>query len=188
MSQHILATGNTCNVGEIGKVAQQVADVMFVDRNISTIQYLQTHKEIFLSICNVLIVDELISKQFSLWATAGAYGDNLIDVIETCASQLNLSDAQIQDLKDLGEVFNFNGYNEQLSDLWFNSVDLYKLVRTYTTLTPFDFIKERGCVYKILTESDLEQELNIDCLLPKEIDTCDGASFCNVFPVKAGIH
>jgi hypothetical protein len=57
---------------------------------------------------------------------------------------------------------NYNGYGASLEDLFYHPAELYKLAAPYKSA--FDFIKERGDVYKTLTggyQSDLDQGLNI---------------------------
>ena len=112
MSQYTLATGRTCNIGVLGRLVEEGVEVMSVDPNKSTLRKVKKHSKISSAKCTVFNVDERVGKQFSLWTIAGAYGDNLIEVLETYVSQLNLIDSQKQDLKTLGTALNWIYSNE----------------------------------------------------------------------------
>jgi hypothetical protein len=154
------------NTAALNRVLEQGAKVLYLDHHhagdIPKHPNLEAHIKTASDTCTALIVDELIDKQFSLWAIVGAYGDNLIDVADAYASQLNLTDAQKQDLKALGTALNYNGYGEQLSDLWFNPADLYRSAVKYRS--PFTYIKEEAETIATLTngyQHDLEQGLSV---------------------------
>jgi hypothetical protein len=154
------------NTAALNRVLEQGAKVLYLDHHhagdIPNHPNLEAHIKTASDTCTALIVDELIDTQFSLWAIVGAYGDNLIDVADAYASQLNLTDAQKQELKALGTALNYNGYGEKLSDLWFNPADLYRSAAKYSS--PFTYIKEEADTIATLTngyQHDLEQGLNV---------------------------
>ncbi|MFT5308492.1 MAG: hypothetical protein ACI93R_002713 [Flavobacteriales bacterium] len=154
------------NTTALNRVLEQGAKVLYLDHHhagdIPNHPNLEAHIKTASDTCTALIVDELIGKQASLWAIVGAYGDNLIDVADAYASQLNLTDAQKQELKTLGTALNYNGYGEQLSDLWFNPADLYRSAVRYSS--PFTYIKEEAETIATLTngyQHDLEQGLSV---------------------------
>lgn len=134
MSQHTRAAGRTCNVGVLGRLLEEGVEVMSVNRNKSTLQYLKAHSKISSTKCTALNVDERVGKQFSLWTNTVAYGDSLIEVVEAYVSQLHLIDSQKQDLKILRTAFNYNGYGEQLNDLRFSPADRYTSAVKYRSL------------------------------------------------------
>ena len=154
------------NTAELNRVLEQGAQVLYLDHHhagdIPNHPNLEAHIKTASDTCTALIVDELIDKQLPLWAIVGAYGDNLIDVADAYANQLNLTDAQKQELKALGIALNYNGYGEQLSDLWFNPADLYRSAAKYSS--PFTYIKEEADTIATLTngyQHDLEQGLSV---------------------------
>jgi single-stranded DNA-specific DHH superfamily exonuclease len=162
----VLDLAMTRNTAALKRVLEQGAKVLYLDHHhagdIPNHPNLEAHIKTASDTCTALIVDELIGKQASLWAIVGAYGDNLIDVADAYASQLNLTDAQKQELKTLGTALNYNGYGEQLSDLWFNPADLYRSAAKYSS--PFTYIKEEAETIATLTngyQHDLEQGLSV---------------------------
>jgi hypothetical protein len=162
----VLDLAMTRNTAALNRVLEQGAKVLYLDHHhtgdIPNHPNLEAHIKTASDTCTALIVDELIDKQLPLWAIVGAYGDNLIDVADAYANQLNLTDAQKQELKALGTALNYNGYGEQLSDLWFNPADLYRSAAKYSS--PFTYIKEEADTIATLTngyQHDLEQGLSV---------------------------
>lgn len=88
--------------------------------------------------CTALLVNNYLQGKHALWAVCGAFGDNLLQRADNLALQQGLATQQIQQLKELGELFNYNGYGETISDLHFHPVDLYRAIRPFDN--PFDFI------------------------------------------------
>ncbi len=87
--------------------------------------------------CTSLIVNTYCQSSFPLWAICGAFGDNLHQVAHTLSDSLNLSEQQVSTLRELGELFNYNGYGTTLDDLHFHPAHLYRAVSPFTD--PFDF-------------------------------------------------
>jgi len=90
-------------------------------------------------ICTSLLVNQHIDGQFSSWAVCGAYGDNLHNQAQRLATSVGLKENQTEQLRELGELFNYNGYGESTEDLHFHPAELYKAVEEYQA--PFDFIE-----------------------------------------------
>lgn len=89
--------------------------------------------------CTSLIVNASLGGKYPLWAICGAFGDNLHQAAKLCAKTQNLSEEQISQLLELGELFNYNGYGSAIEDLHFHPKDLYLAVAGYTN--PFDFLE-----------------------------------------------
>lgn len=89
--------------------------------------------------CTSLIVHSRLSGKFALWAISGAFGDNLHRPARELAKKQNLSDGEIAELQELGELFNYNGYGSTLEDLHFDPLELYNAIRPYAN--PFDYIR-----------------------------------------------
>lgn len=89
--------------------------------------------------CTSIIVNEYLDHAFPLWAICGAYGDNLHTIAKNLQSTLGLGEDEGKVLMELGELFNYNGYGADLSDLHFEPADLYTAIQPYEN--PFDFIK-----------------------------------------------
>jgi hypothetical protein len=89
-------------------------------------------------ICTSLIVDRLLNGRFRAWAIAAAFGDNLHDSAVQTAKTIRLTDGEIKQLRELGELLNYNGYGVTVDDLHFTPQQMYQAVHAYED--PFDFI------------------------------------------------
>ena len=92
------------------------------------------------NVCTSLLVDRHLAGAHRAWAVAAAFGDNLHDAARRAAETLGLSAGKLDDLCELGECLNYNGYGECLEDLHFHPADLYRALRPYAD--PFAFIRE----------------------------------------------
>lgn len=115
--------------------------------------------------CTSVIVNSAMQTKYTLWAICGAFGDNLHQLAKHLGKTENLTDPQINQLQELGELFNYNGYGVQLKDLHFHPRELYLAVQPYSS--PFDFLVNSTQVDVLKTgyREDLElamqqQELN----------------------------
>lgn len=88
--------------------------------------------------CTSIIVNEYLEHAYPLWAICGAYGDNLNKSAKDIESPLGLSEDQRKALMELGELFNYNGYGADLSDLHFTPEELYIAIQPFEN--PLDFI------------------------------------------------
>lgn len=91
-------------------------------------------------VCTSLLVNGHLQGKFAAWAVVGAFGDNLKKSALALAKTLTFSDAQLQQMENLGTYINYNGYGENIADLHFAPVELFKLVSPYAN--PLDFIKD----------------------------------------------
>lgn len=99
---------------------------------------LTTHISTDPNICTSLIVDALVQGRFRKWAIVAAFGDNLHGSAECAAQSLSLSTPIREQLRELGELLNYNSYGAELTDLHFHPADLYRDVHPYAD--PLDFI------------------------------------------------
>ncbi len=115
--------------------------------------------------CTSLLVNKFLGGEYLAWAVTAAFGDNLFEAARIAAKPLQMQDNQIEQLKDLGTLMNYNGYGVSVDDLHVHPADLYRAVQPYAT--PFDFIHQSN-VYTILAQGyaeDMacaEQELQIE--------------------------
>jgi hypothetical protein len=91
-------------------------------------------------VCTSLLVDHYLAGQYRIWAVAAAFGDNLHAAARAAAVPLGLTDAQLDQLRELGECINYNGYGDSLDDLHFHPADLYRQLHAYRD--PFAFMHE----------------------------------------------
>ncbi|MDZ7642713.1 MAG: acetyltransferase [Desulfurivibrio sp.] len=81
--------------------------------------------------CTALIVDRLLAGRYRAWAVVGAFGDNLHDPARRAAAELGLAGGELEELRELGELLNYNGYGQQLADLHFPPATLYRELAPY---------------------------------------------------------
>jgi len=91
-------------------------------------------------ICTSIIANRLLEGQYGAWAVVGAFGDNLHQSALGLAAGLRLSDSGIAQLKELGELLNYNGYGASESDLFYHPQALYREVSPFSD--PFDFLEK----------------------------------------------
>ncbi len=109
--------------------------------------------------CTSLIVNSLLSDRFAGWAICGAFGDNLHGPATQLAKKLSLSEKQVEQLREIGELLNYNGYGATLSDLHFHPRDLYRAVEPFAD--PFAFHRESPqlATLRLGFKSDMELAL-----------------------------
>lgn len=88
--------------------------------------------------CTSLIVNGTLNGAHMLWAIAGAFGDNFEEPARALAKQQELSEAETDSLKQLGEAINYNAYGATLEDLHITPQALVKKIRPYAS--PLDFL------------------------------------------------
>jgi len=125
-------------------------------------------------VCTSLLVNGRLKGRFSLWAVVGAFGDNLNQSALAVARTLNLAQAQIQQLENLGTYLNYNGYGEKLADLHFHPADLFRAVRPY--VSPLDFIADAKESFGKLEHGYKNDMASAQALTPLSADS-QGAAF-----------
>lgn len=118
---------------------------------------LTTHINTSPEVCTSLIVNGLNPSSPSKWAICGAFGDNLHEPARRVAEELSLSPEQTAQLREIGELFNYNGYGSSLNDLHFRPQDLYLAVQPFSD--PHNFFHDSE-ILKTLREGfidDMEQ-------------------------------
>ena len=120
----------------------QSNQILYIDHHFAGVTpgaaALTTHIDTAPDTCTSLIVDSLLHGRFRKWAIVGAFGDNLHEAAHKAAQTLSLSGTVIEQLQELGELLNYNGYGANLSDLYFHPADLYRAILPYED--PLDFI------------------------------------------------
>ena len=118
--------------------------------------------------CTSLIVDSLLHGRFRKWAIVAAFGDNLHDAAHKAAQTLSLAETVIEQLRELGELLNYNGYGADLTDLYFHPADLYRALLPYED--PLDFIASSPTL-SILRQG-FQQDMTL-ALSQKAINPCN---------------
>ena len=102
------------------------------------------------NVCTSLLVDQYLDHRFTAWAVVAAFGDNLYDSAVQAAQRLSLSSAELEQLRQLGTVINYNAYGESVEDLHVCPDVLYQSLYGYQS--PFEFIQDNAQVCQLLAE------------------------------------
>lgn len=136
----------------VAQILAAGAEVLYVDHHfagdIPDHPALTTRINTASDVCTALLVNGLLKGQFALWAVVGAFGDNLRQSAATLAKGMNLTEAQLTALENLGIYLNYNGYGASLGDLHFHPAELFKQLLPFSS--PLDFIAETGGAFEKL--------------------------------------
>ncbi len=125
---------------------------------------LQTHIDTAAETCTGLIVNQHLGGKHLPWAVTAAFGDNLDVAASQAATPLELSDSELEQLKTLGILLNYNGYGSSIEDLYFPPANLYLRVKPYTS--PFDFIAKDDA-YKTLEDGYQDDRDRVEAINPE---------------------
>lgn len=124
------------NAREVERLLQAKTAIFYADHhragNVPQHPFLSTHIKTNANICTGLIINEILEDEHSSWAVAAACGDNLMSSAHGLAQRAGLSEKQFEQCKQLGEMANYNGYGNQLSDLHYAPDALYTLLSQYS--------------------------------------------------------
>ena len=129
-------------------------------------------------VCTSLIVDTLLGGRFCGWAVVAAFGDNLHDSARKAAATLHLAEAQVERLRELGELMNYNGYGREVADLHLPPQALYAAVKPYAD--PLVFCEEAEIL--ALLRQGFADDLRRANTVPALRETAHGRIF--VFPAE----
>ena len=132
------------NRASLLSLLDQGNEITYIDHHfagdIPVTDKLTTHIDPSPTICTSLIVDRLLKGKYRSWAVAAAYGDNLHDSANEVGAALSLTPEKMAQLRELGELLNYNGYGADISDLHFTPDALYQALHPYED--PFSFLEE----------------------------------------------
>lgn len=114
--------------------------------------------------CTSLLVDHALAGRFRAWAVTGAFGDNLHRAARNAAATLLLSGQDLDALAELGELLNYNGYGDHLSDLHISPDVLYQEMAGFEH--PLDFIAHNPA-FALLREGFSADLAAADALVPR---------------------
>lgn len=117
------------------------------------------------AICTSLLVNQYLNGKYPLWAITAAFGDNLNHSAEQLAATLNLSQTELETLKNLGIYINYNGYGGCIDDLHFAPDRLYREMAEFQS--PFDFIGGNRDIFTQLEQGYREDMANAQRLVPE---------------------
>jgi hypothetical protein len=137
--------------------------ILYVDHHfageIPDSENLTSHIDQSPDICTSLIVDHLLGGKYRTWSVVGAFGDNLHTSAQQAADSLLMDKFSVARLKELGELFNYNGYGLSVSDLFFHPKDLFRAILPYAD--PLDFIEHSDILSRLRKgyQDDMESAL-----------------------------
>lgn len=108
------------------------------------------------------MINKHISGRYVHWAIAGAFGDNLSAQAEVLALGCDLQVEQIEFLKELGVLINYNGYGVTLSDLHIKPEELFVQLMQYES--PFDLLADMNSSYYLLKQGYESDASNLETL------------------------
>lgn len=154
------------NLSSLQRILDQGAEVFYVDHHrpgdIPDHAALTALIDTDANVCTSLLVDHYLQGRYQEWAITAAFGDNLDQAAMQLASGLSLSEAQTEQLKQLGICTNYNGYGSCIEDLHFPPAELYSEMAGYPS--PFDFINDKAEIYYRLVDgydNDMAHAKNI---------------------------
>jgi hypothetical protein len=160
------------NRGELVALLENGASVTYFDHHfageIPQHPNLDAHIDTSTDVCSSLLVNDYLGGKFLPWAVTAAFGDNLFESAVTAAKPLDLNEEQLNQLKELGTLINYNGYGAAIGDLHFPPAELYHLIKPYED--PFDFINQAP-EFTVLREGylhDLQEAESIKSELEKD--------------------
>jgi len=127
--------------------------------------HLVAHIDTTAQVCTSVLVDRHLGGRYRAWAIAAAWGDNLPDTARALAQQAGLTEAQSEQLRELGESINYNAYGDEVSDLMIAPLTLYETLKPYAD--PFDFIASEPIVARLgrCREEDLARARTVTPLI-----------------------
>jgi len=114
--------------------------------------------------CTSLIVDRYLEGRQRLWAVVAAFGDNLPGPARRAAAGLDLDDAELERLRELGEFINYNAYGETIEDLHYPPAELFETVSHYPD--PREFISGEP-VFEVLRGALADDTERATALVPQ---------------------
>jgi hypothetical protein len=83
---------------------------------------LRAHIDTTANVCTSVLVDRHLGGRFRRWAIVAAWGDNLPETALALARDLDLSDDETEQLRELGEAMNYNAYGDSVDVLFLEEV------------------------------------------------------------------
>ena len=123
------------------KLLDQQNRTVYIDHHyageIPSSPFLTTHIDSHSEICTSLLVNKLLAGKHGKWAICGAFGDNLHKPAQRLATSLSIHEKQTQQLREVGELLNYNSYGETLDDVRFPPLKICNVLEHY--IDPLDF-------------------------------------------------
>lgn len=146
-----LDIGMNRNTAHLRRVLDAGAQVFFCDHHatgdIPQSEHLTVVADDAPETCTAYLIDQYLDGAKAAWAVCGAYGDNFQGLAARIASQRNIS-FPLNQLRELGELVNYNAYGATVEDLHFHPSELYAILSSYPD--PMAFLEEAPQALDIL--------------------------------------
>jgi hypothetical protein len=157
------------NIKRVNEFLNLGAHIFYVDHHqpgdIPNHPHLQTLINTDSAVCTSLLVNQYLNGKYPLWAITAAFGDNINHSAEQLAATLELSQTDIETLKNLGIYINYNGYGDSIDDLHFAPDKLYREMAEFHS--PFDFISGNHDIFTQLRQGYQEDMANAQRITPE---------------------
>ncbi len=159
------------NIDAVTTLIESGTDITYIDHHApdSIPDHPQFHPRIVVTPdtnTSKLVYDLRPTRHNALWAVAGLFGDNLFDAAMALAKEYDLPEDEVERLKEMGILLNYNAYGATLDDLHFNPHDLADLMATFTS--PLAFLAGTDVIPKLAKgrDEDIEKAKAVDELVP----------------------
>lgn len=122
---------------------------------------LEAHIDTSPQVCTSVLVDRHLQGRHRRWAVVAAFGDNMHRTAAELAATLQLTAAQVEILRELGECLNYNAYGESEGDLVLPPVALYRLLQPYSEPLRFVEMEEAFERIRCARDEDMRRALAI---------------------------
>jgi nanoRNase/pAp phosphatase (c-di-AMP/oligoRNAs hydrolase) len=157
------------NRARVDELLNQGAHIFYVDHHqsgdIPNHPHLTTLINTDNTVCTSLLVNQYLKGKYRLWAITAAFGDNLDQSAQQLAATLNLNQAELDILKNLGIYINYNSYGSCIDDLHFAPDKLYLEMTNYQS--PFDLISDKPEIVAQLEKGYQHDMANAQRLTPE---------------------
>lgn len=146
-----LDIGMSRNKPALRSVLDAGAEVFFCDHH-GTGDFPQSQQLTFLSghgpgIATAYVIDQYLEGAKAAWAVCGAYGENFQGLAGKIAAERGIT-FPLNQLRELGELVNYNAYGSTVEDLHFHPSELYAILSAYPD--PMAFLEDEPEALEIL--------------------------------------
>ena len=164
----VLDISSHANRGPLLKLLKQGNTIHYYDHHFSgeIPESLLFHPHIDTSpgVCTSIIVDRCLQGVHRSWAIVASFGDNIHSSALKLADSLKLDTKEIEKLREMGELINYNSYGETKEELYYSPESLYRAINTFSD--PLEFFHSSGELVK-LREGFLNDMTLAEAILPQ---------------------
>ena len=159
------------NRTSLARLLEQHNEVLYIDHHFSgpipDVGKIEVHIDPQPMTCTSIIVDSLLNGKYRPWAIAGAFGDNLDEAALNLAADKSLVESEIEQLKEIGILLNYNGYGATIKDLFFPPNVLFQEVHSFED--PFDFFSTSQVMEQLRAgyRDDMSRAMSSEPLIEK---------------------